>query len=283
MVSNITSLKDYLNWVSITRRSNINILENDDFNIGNGLFNVYYRGQASVKWELTPGIFRDCFKKNYSAEHDLLKKASCILWKELEHLPTYLDKLTYLQHYGMATRLLDVTFNPLVALYFACLSYEVSDGVVYSGFKCETENRVGAEIVAEYVFSRAWTDIGASLINYSIEKNVQINEFLNPIFVYPSFNNPRLKSQKGAFVLCPLIKENPGGHVVPNREPLIDTPFFSSHKAVIPYKSKDSLLRELSILGVDEGNLYQSVSSRINTIIKEKKWEIERDDGLLFE
>ena len=35
------------------------------------------------------------------------------------------------QHYGLPTRLLDWTYNPLIALYFACCSNFDKDGVVY--------------------------------------------------------------------------------------------------------------------------------------------------------
>ena len=39
--------------------------------------------------------------------------------------------LSFAQHYGEATRLLDVTKDPLVALYFACSNYDSEDGYVW--------------------------------------------------------------------------------------------------------------------------------------------------------
>ena len=86
----------------------------------------FFRGHADKDWQMLPSIYR--------AQH-LIENEDKIIKDALTYCPddflpsdTLFEKLVKLQHYGCYTRLLDLTANALVALYFAALSYSNKDG-----------------------------------------------------------------------------------------------------------------------------------------------------------
>ncbi len=79
---------------------------------------LFYRGHPDLSYTLTPSIFRT--PKFKSGEKDIIYRAMSELPKEFDGDQYFFDKLVRAQHYGIPTRLLDVTINPLIALYFAC-------------------------------------------------------------------------------------------------------------------------------------------------------------------
>ncbi|WP_033069892.1 FRG domain-containing protein [Thalassospira australica] len=76
-----------------------------------------FRGQANYRWKLEPKLFRSSRWKRY--EHSMIRDVISAHPQEFHNDETMLDKLVRLQHYGLPTRLLDVTLNFLIALYFA--------------------------------------------------------------------------------------------------------------------------------------------------------------------
>jgi len=79
---------------------------------------TFYRGHANRDWELLPSIFRT--PNGVEKEHLLFRDMVAHEPQSFSECKSALDYLVQMQHYGLPTRLLDMTTNPLVALYFAC-------------------------------------------------------------------------------------------------------------------------------------------------------------------
>ncbi|WP_314261714.1 FRG domain-containing protein [Cardiobacterium hominis] len=88
----------------------------------------FFRGHGNKEWGLLPGIYRD---------DNLVRNEDKIIKDALTYCPDYFrpsdtlfEKLARLQHYGYATRLLDLTSNALVSLYFAASGESNKDGEI---------------------------------------------------------------------------------------------------------------------------------------------------------
>lgn len=80
---------------------------------------VFFRGHASRDFALTPGLFRP---PHYQQVEDQIFKDMLLHHpREFAEDDTALEYLVRMQHFYTPTRLLDLTENAFVALYFACL------------------------------------------------------------------------------------------------------------------------------------------------------------------
>lgn len=92
---------------------------NDFFN-SNKEFEMYYRGEPKDYGVTsgTPGIARSSWLSDNN-ESELMRECERRLPNEFAECKSTFERLVKMQHYGIPTRLLDITIDPLVALFFA--------------------------------------------------------------------------------------------------------------------------------------------------------------------
>lgn len=187
-------------------------------------YRVFYRGHSDSSFRAYPSIYR-----NNPVTGDLYVKdeetyCSGIIREcaaEFEHLSSGFDMLVKMQHYELPTRLLDITENPLVALYFASLepANKGNNGqiLVYFIHKDDIVNYSDLQVSAlssiSFIPQHLLGDVknGRKKIG-DLTKNMQIftsqlpyisklSDFDKTLCVLPKKSNPRIIRQQGAFFL----------------------------------------------------------------------------------
>jgi hypothetical protein len=164
-----------------------------------------WRGQSNIANRVDSGLFRALVNERLAFEpqelEELSREDSAALERNMRFLEsrliedaythfrnlrdlTDLELLATLQHYGAATRLLDLSENILIALWFACNSSQDTDGVVI-GFS-----------------SNVLTPIeDTSLVKEKMDSILA--QCRNCYFWRPAYTDDRMRAQQSIFLFAP--------------------------------------------------------------------------------
>lgn len=130
----INCLSEYVSFVSEIGKTVVNCAGLNE--------TLLFRGQSDSTYELIPGIGREregyCDISIFNEERNILDLAKMKLPDVFKEDMKPMETLALAQHYGLPTRLLDVSENALVALFFACEKKSDSDGEIFV-FKSKDE------------------------------------------------------------------------------------------------------------------------------------------------
>ena len=249
---------------------------------------MFFRGHTKANYILEPSVFRTSALKKHESEmyQELMTRCP----DDFKDCSTHLEKLVKMQHYGLPTRLLDITHNPLVALYFACegmkkergelvlieamnpadIKYPNSDTVSLLAslplFPENEQNKFARAAEDDELSEREFQNAIARLVHEirsekpAFEAKVQRQDLLRNYIVLASQSNRRIVKQDGAFILYGL----------PNPLELNRFRYRKNGKMLIVFvNDKDKILRELELCSIHRASLFPDID-QVAQFIKEK-------------
>lgn len=210
------SIQSVSNFLSEKEKSQRSIKTNITID-GRGLpQRFFYRGQSNdfKSSNNVANIFRQAKLSGYTREYSFTNEYMRRYANEFNNLENNFSRLSYMQHFGLPTRLLDVTTNALVALYFACQSHldseeHETDGIVTMFISNKTQN------INDYTYYSSRSDTVEVLSTLALMDEVKKKNIYDSISCYNKEVDALLKEDRADLYqswYLDLVKQFPKGY-----------------------------------------------------------------------
>ena len=236
---------------------------------------LYFRGHSKTSYRLIPSIMRS--EKLKQNEHLIYQELLVNCPSDFKGFHRHIDYLVKMQHYGLPTRLLDITRNPLVALYFSCCdnSNSIGEVIVISAEKrnikygnSDTVAMISSlplfsyedqcDIMDSLYVSKQTNSVNRFIYEIQTEKpgftnKIDYHDLENCFIVLPAKDNNRMIKQDGAFIICGI---NNTIEKKINNELRLEK---NGKKVLLFVSNKEQILKELDLLSINESSLFPEI------------------------
>lgn len=270
---------NFVDYFNIVKRINDNCSDSEM---------IFYRGVSDSDFDLKPGILFENNINEYDSYHELLLE-----YPEEFDTKDHLGTLAKMQHYGVNTRLLDISDNILTSLFFASEQRPEKDGKIWV-FKVHKNEVLHSNSDKALMLSclsalreddkreiREFCDAHRGVISDqqivghpamvkflheirgeypAFETSILGQDILDCFFVLVNKNNIRMKVQSGFFVIFGLDNDA-------NKKKLEN---LVVDEIIVDKDSKKRILKELKLMRIHSDTIYPDLE-RTAIYLRNKK------------
>ena len=245
---------------------------------------LYFRGESQWGWDLRPAVFRA--ESLQASEGRMLVRLMSRRPEDLRGASSALAQWVLAQHHGLPTRFLDITSNPLVALFHACETEKDTDArlhvlavpqslvkpfnsdavsVVANVAKLSNaeQGRLFPEPAVDYlrVMSRLFQLIRTEKPNF--EERIDPKDFYRVFVVEPQQSSERIRAQSGAFLVSAFHQRFERDEVLKWNNGI---PIYAHYQLRVSREKKEDILEELRSLDVTREKLFPGLDASAQAI-----------------